>query len=161
MLWGDDDVTDKEHLYFEDLAIGQTFKSEPFEVTSEAIKKFAGDFDPQPFHLDEATAIDTFFGGLAASGWHTAAMTMRLLVESVPLVGGVIGAGMDEIQWPKPVRPGDRLRTTTEIVDLRPSKSNARRGMGKFKTVTRNQNGETVQIVVANLVLQRRQGTNP
>jgi acyl dehydratase len=151
-------VTDKERLTLEDLAIGQTFQSEPFEVTSEAIKRFAGDFDPQPFHLDEAMATDTFFGGLAASGWHTAAMTMRLLVQSVPLAGGVIGAGTDEIQWPKPVRPGDLLRTTTEIIDLRPSKSNPRRGMGKFKTVTRNQNGDAVQIVVANLVLQCRQG---
>jgi acyl dehydratase len=154
-------MTDKEQLYLDDLVIGQTFQSDPFEVTSEAITKFARDFDPQPFHLSEATAINTFFGGLAASGWHTAAMTMRLLVESVPLAGGVIGAGMDEIQWPKPVRPGDLLRTRTEVTDLRPSKSNSRRGIGKFKTTTLNQNGETVQIVVANLVLQRRQGTNP
>jgi acyl dehydratase len=155
-------VTDnQQRLTLEDLAIGQIFESETIEVTSDAIKRFAGEFDPQPFHLDETAATKTFFVGLAASGWHTAAMTMRLLVQSVPLAGGIIGASMDEIQWPKPVRPADLLRARTEVVDLRASKSNARRGMGKFKTVTLNQDGDTVQILVANLVLQRRQGIDP
>ena len=146
----------EQRLFLEDLEPGQVFESGRFEVTAEAIKRFAGEYDPQPFHLSENDAKDSFFGGLAASGWHTAAMTMRLLVESLPLAGGIVGASMDALAWPRPVRPGDVLRLRSEIVELRPSKSNPRRGMAKVRTTTLNQNDEPVQTLVANLVLQRR-----
>src|ERR1700744_4652122 len=97
-------------LYLEDLTVGQTFESGPQRIETEAINRFAARFDPQPFHLDEASAQDTFFHGLAASGWHTAALTMRLLVDSeVEPAGGIVGAGFEELRWPKPVRPGDEL----------------------------------------------------
>ena len=98
--------------YLEDFAVGQTFRSGRLRIDTERIKTFAAEFDPQPFHLDEEAARDTIFGGLAASGWHTAALTMRLLVESdLKPAGGIVGAGVDELRWPRPVRPGDELRT--------------------------------------------------
>ncbi len=97
------------------------FGSGTHSVASEDIKRFAAEFDPQPFHLDEADAARSFFAGLAASGWHTAAMTMRLIVDSLPIAGGVIGARIDELRWPKPVRPGDILRLESEVLELRPS----------------------------------------
>ena len=110
--------------YLEDFAVGQIFSSGRLRVTQEQIKAFAAEFDPQPFHLDEAAAQKTFFKGLAASGWHTAALTMRLLVEGeLKPAGGVIGAGFDEFRWPKPVRPGDELRIESEVLEVRPSRS--------------------------------------
>lgn len=110
--------------YLEDFVVGQTFGSGRLRVTKEQIKAFAAEFDPQPFHLDEAAAQDTFFQGLAASGWHTAALTMRLLVESeLKPAGGVIGAGFEEFRWPKPVRPGDELHIESEVLEVRPSRS--------------------------------------
>src|SRR5689334_11302601 len=113
-----------EPLYFEDFSAGQTFRSREHRVTADEIKTFAAQYDPQPFHLDEGAAAQSFFRGLAASGWHTAAMTMRLLVESgLPIAGGIIGAGGDEIRWPHPVRPGDTLQVESEIVETRPSAS--------------------------------------
>ena len=131
-------------LYLDDLSPGQVFRSEAvFAVDETAIKNFACQFDPQPFHLDDAAAKETVFGGLAASGWHTAAMTMHLLVTGgLPLAGGIIGAGMDELLWPKPVRPGDRLRVESEVVEVRPSKSRPSQGLVKMRTTTLNQNGE-------------------
>jgi acyl dehydratase len=110
--------------YLEDYAVGQTFGSPRVRVEKEHIMAFAAEFDPQPFHLNEALAVDTFFGGLAASGWHTAAMTMRLLVggELKP-AGGIVGTGFDEFRWPRPVRPGDELHVESEILEVRPSKS--------------------------------------
>src|SRR5215471_18409976 len=106
-----DETKPKVVHYLENFAVGQTFSSGRMRVTEEEIKAFAAKFDPQPFHLDEATAQQSFFQGLAASGWHTAAITMRLLVESdLKPAGGVIGAGFDEFRWPRPVRPGDELR---------------------------------------------------
>jgi acyl dehydratase len=154
---GDIDVTgDQQCLYLDDLIVGQTFESGTKEVTADAIKRFANEFDPQPFHLDEGSATSSFFGGLAASGWHTASMTMDLLVRSLPLAGGIIGLGMDELRWPKPVRPGDTLHVRSEVVEVRPSSTNPRRGTAKVRTVTYNQHGEEVQIVTANLALQRR-----
>ena len=111
-------------LYFEDFAVGQTYRSETHVVDAAAIKAFAVQFDPQPFHLDEETAKPTFFRGLAASGWHTAALTMRLMVTGgLPIAGGIIGAGFEEMRWPRPVRPGDTLRVEVEVLDLRPSRS--------------------------------------
>ena len=147
-------------LYLDDFEVGQTFQSGALTVSAQDIKAFARQFDPQPFHLDEATAKGTFFDGLAASGWHTAALTMRLLVEG-PLkpAAGVIGAG-GEISWPRPLRPGDELRVTSEIVEVRPSRSNPARGAIKVRSTTVNQNGDPVQILVANLIVSRRRSAD-
>ena len=142
--------------YLEDFAVGQTFGSGRLRVDKEQITAFAAAFDPQPFHLDEATARDTIFQGLAASGWHTAALTMRLLVEGeLKPAGGIVGAG-GEINWQRPVRPGDELRVESEVLDVRPSKSRPEQGLIKVRTTTLNQAGEPVQILVANLVVPRR-----
>jgi acyl dehydratase len=145
-------------LHLEDLQPGQVYRStgEPVSVTAEGIKAFARQFDPQPFHLDEATAAETFFKGLAASGWHTAAMTMRLLVESgLPLAGGIIGAGVEEVRWPRPVRPSDRLRVESEVLEVRPSRSHPDQGVAKIRTTTLNQKSEPVQVMTSNLVVRR------
>ncbi|MET0482018.1 MAG: MaoC family dehydratase [Aestuariivirgaceae bacterium] len=144
-------------LYFEDFAVGQTYGSPRRRIEAERIKSFAGEFDPQPFHLDEATARETFFGGLAASGWHTAALTMRLLVDSaLTPAGGLIGAGADELRWPRPVRPGDELWLESEVLEVRPSKSRADIGLVKVRTTTYNQENQPVQVLVSNLVVPRR-----
>ena len=143
--------------YLEDFAVGQTFSSERLRIDAEQIKTFAAAFDPQPFHLDEAAARDTIFRGLAASGWHTAAITMRLLVESdLRLAGGIVGAGFDECRWPRPVRPGDELRVESEVLEVRPSKSHPDQGLLKVRTTTLNQHGEAVQVLIGNLVVRRR-----
>lgn len=143
--------------YLEDIAVGQIFGSGRIRVDAAGIKAFAATFDPQPFHLDEDAARGTMFGGLAASGWHTAALTMRLLVEGeLRIAGGIIGAGCDELRWPRPVRPGDELRTESEILEVRPSRSRPQQGLVKLRTTTLNQNGEPVQIFVGNLVVLRR-----
>jgi acyl dehydratase len=143
--------------YLEDIAVGTTFRSGSVRVGREQIRRFAAEFDPQPFHLDDEVARGTIFGGLAASGWHTAAVTMRLLVESeFKPAGGIIGAGFDELRWPRPVRPGDELHVEGEVLETRPSKSNPRQGLIKVRTATMNQRGEVVQLSVGNLVVQRR-----
>lgn len=143
--------------YLEDFAAGQTFGSGRLKIDKEQIKVFAAEFDPQPFHIDEETARDTMFRGLAASGWHTAALTMRLLVESeFKPAGGIIGAGVDELRWPRPVRPGDELHVESEILEVRPSKSRPEKGVIKLKTTTLNRNGEPVQVFIANLIVPRR-----
>ena len=144
--------------YFEDLAVGQMFHStESLTVTAESIKAFAADFDPQPFHLDEAAAQRSFFGGLAASGWHTAAMTMRLLVGStLNPVGGTIGAGGEGLKWPRATRPGDVLRAEIEILELRASQSRPELGVVKIKLVTLNQADQPVQICMPVLMFARR-----
>lgn len=147
-------------LYLEDLAAGQTYGGATrVQVTAERIRSFAAEFDPQPFHLDDEAARASIFGGLAASGWHTAAMTMRLLVESdFKPAGGIVGAGFDEFRWPLPVRPGDELRVQSEILEVRPSKSRPDRGIVRVRTTTLNQNGEAVQVTVGNLVVPRNPG---
>jgi len=118
--------------YLEDFALGQTYGSGRIRIDGDRIKSFAAEFDPQPFHLDEETARDSIFRGLAASGWHTAALTMRLLVESeLKPAGGIVGAGFDEFRWPHPVRPGDELRLESEIIEVRPSKSRPQQGLIK------------------------------
>ena len=143
--------------YLEDFTVGQRFGSGRLRVDKERIKTFAAEFDPQPFHLDEEAARDTIFRGLAASGWHTAALTMRLLVESeLKPAGGIVGAGFDEFRWPRPVRPGDELRVESEVLEVRPSKSRPGQGLIKLRTTTLNQNGEAVQVQVGNLVVPRR-----
>jgi len=143
-------------LYLDDLSVGQRFESGSHTLTSAEIKAFAAQFDPQPFHLDESAAADTLFKGLAASGWHTAAITMRLNVESgLPLAGGIIGAG-GELSWPAPARPGDTLHVESEVVELRPSQSKPDRGVATVLSRTLNQRGEAVQILTARLIVFRR-----
>jgi acyl dehydratase len=143
-------------LYLEDLHIGQRFASGVHAVDEAQIKAFARQFDPQPFHLDDATAKETLFAGLAASGWHTAAITMRLLVDGgAPIAGGIIGAG-GEVSWPKPTRPGDILHVQSEILDVTPSRSRPDRGMVTVRSETFNQRGEIVQTLMAKLVVPRR-----
>ena len=148
--------------YLEDFAAGQTFNSGRTRVTAEEIQAFAAKFDPQPFHLNEAAAEQSFFRGLAASGWHTAAITMRLLVESdLKPAGGVIGAGFDEFRWPRPVRPGDELHIECEVLEVRPSRSLTNSGFIKFRTTTLNQHNEPVQIQIGNLLVPRRKTKEP
>jgi acyl dehydratase len=143
-------------LFLEDLHVGQRFASASHKVDEAQIKSFAAQFDPQPFHMDAETAKATLFGGLAASGWHTAAITMKLLVESgLPLKDGIIGAG-GEISWPKPTRPGDTLTVLSEIEEITPSRSRPDRGTIRVRNETHNQNGEIVQVLVGKLIVPRR-----
>ena len=135
---------------------GSASQARPTASTKLQIKAFASQFDPQPFHLDENAAKASLFSGLVASGWHTAAMTMRLLVETgLPLAGGLIGAG-GELSWPRPTRPGDILRVESEVQEIIPSRSRPDRGVVALRMVTRNQRDEEVQIFVAKLVVPRR-----
>lgn len=146
-----------EPSYLEDLAAGQTFQSRTVVMDLDRIRSFAAEFDPQPFHLDEEAAAGSLFGGLVASGWHTAAVTMRLLVESdFQVAGGLVGAGVEEIRWPRPVRPGDVLHVESEILEVRPSQSNPERGVVRIRNTTINQDGQPVMIQVARVVVPRR-----
>ena len=148
-------------LYLEDLNVGQKFASRLQKVDAEAIKAYARQFDPQPFHLDEEAARESLFGGLAASGWHTASLTMRLIVESMPLAGGVIGSG-GELSWPRPTKPGDTLRVVTEVLEITPSRSRPDRGMITMRSTTLNQNDEAVQVFTPKVVVSRREeGARP
>src|SRR5215475_16132427 len=143
--------------FLEDLAPGQVFTSDARAVVDGgAIKRFAGEFDPQLFHLDEATARPTFFKRLVASGWHTTAVTMQLLVQTLPLSEGVIGSGVDELRWPRPVKPGDTLRVQCEVIDVTPSKLDPSRGTVRVRMTTLNQHDQPVQTMVANLLAFRR-----
>jgi acyl dehydratase len=143
-------------IYLEDLAVGQKFASGRVRVDAKAIKAFAAEYDPQPFHLDEEAAKASFFQGLAASGWHTAALSMRLLVTSdFKPAGGLVGAS-NEIAWTRPVRPGDELRVETEVLEVRPSNSRPHQGLVKMRTTTFNQKDEPVQVLTANLIVPRR-----
>jgi acyl dehydratase len=128
--------------YLEDFAVGQTFGSGRLRIDGERALAFAAEFDRQPFHLDEAAARRSIFGGLTASGWHTAAVTMRLLVETeLKPAGGLIGAGLDECRWPRPVRPDDELRVECEVIEVRPSKSRPAQGLIKLRTTTAREGG--------------------
>jgi acyl dehydratase len=148
-------------LFLEDLRVGQRFSSGLHTIDEAQIKAFAAQFDPQPFHLDGEAAKTTLFGGLAASGWHTAAITMKLLVESgLPLAGGIVGSG-GEISWPKPTRPGDTLTVHSEIEDVIPSRSRPERGLIRVRSETRNQHGEIVQTMIMKLVVPRRTTAAP
>jgi|SRR5579859_1210760 len=143
------------HLTLDELHVGQRFASGTHALDAAQITEFAAAFDPQPFHLDDAAARETLFGGLAASGWHTAAITMRLNVEGgLPVAGGILGAGA-EISWPKPTRPGDILRVESEVVAITPSRSRPDRGIVTMRSETLNQRNEVVQILVAKLVVPR------
>ena len=148
-------------MYLEDFHVGQRFASRTHQIDEEQIMAFARQFDPQPFHLDIEAARNSFFSGLAASGWHTAALTMRLLVESgMPIAGGLIGAGA-EINWPQPTRPGDLLRVESEILELKPSRSRPDRGMATLRSETLNQRDEKLQVLVAKLVVPRKNPAVP
>lgn len=144
-----------EELYFEDLVPGRILIGPAREITAGEITRFGAEFDPQPFHTDPEAARGTFFGGLAASGWHTAALTMRLLVETVPIAGGLIGAG-GEIAWPRPTRPGDRLHLRCIVESATPSRSRPDRGMVVVRIETLNQHDQPAQILTARMVVPRR-----
>jgi acyl dehydratase len=151
-----DESNSSDRLYLDDLHVGQRFTSATYAIDEAQIKTFATQFDPQPFHMDEKAAKRTFFNGLAASGWHTAAITMRLNVESgPPLAGGIVGAG-GELSWPSPTRPGDVLHVESEVAEITPSRSRADRGTIVLLSRTMNQRGEIVQILKARLVVPRR-----
>jgi acyl dehydratase len=144
--------------YLEDLNVGDRFGSDTIEVTEESIIAFAREFDPQAFHLDQKAAEESIFKGLSASGWHTAAMSMKLFVTGeLKLAGGSVGLGVDELRWPLPVRPGDVLRLETEILDVRASRSKPDRGIIRIRNVTTNQRGEVVQTFMAFVMVRRRQ----
>jgi acyl dehydratase len=144
--------------YFEDLKAGDRFNSGTYTVTEEQIISFAREFDPQPFHLDSAVAGQTMFKTLIASGWHTAAITMRLFVQTLNFAEGAIGLGVDELRWPTAVRPGDVLQVETEIVDLRVSRSKPTHGVVRLRNETTNQRGEVVQTMFASALVLRRVG---
>jgi acyl dehydratase len=146
--------------YLEDFAVGQVFNSARTRVDKEQIVAYAKQFDPQPFHLDEEAARKTPFQGLAASGWHTAGMTMRMMLDGeFKPVGGILGVGFDELSWPRPVRPGDELHAKSEILEVRPSKSRPDRGMIRVRTTTYNQKDELVMAFTGNLLVPRRPAT--
>lgn len=153
---GSPEQQDRAPLYLDDLEVGQRFTTATHLIEEDEVRAFAAQYDPQPFHLSDEAARATLFGGLAASGWHTAAVTMRLQVQSgPPLAGGIIGGG-GEIGWPKPTRPGDALRVESEILAVTPSRSRPDRGMVTLRSETRNQRDEIVQTLTVKLVVQRR-----
>lgn len=150
-------ANDRENgLYLEDLHVGQRFVSDTYQISEAQIKAFAQEFDPQPFHLDEAAAQATVFAGLAASGWHTAAIAMRLLVSSgLPLANGIIGLGGD-LAWPKPTRPGDMLHVESEVLEIVPSRSKPKQAIVKVRSTTLNQHGEAVHMFTSKVVVWKR-----
>jgi acyl dehydratase len=143
-------------LYLEDLYVGQQFTSGLYHMDENGIKAFAMEFDPQPFHLDEAVAQTSIFRGLSASGWHTAAVAMRLLVTGgLPLANGIIGLG-GELAWPKPTRPGDTLRMESEILEILPSRSKPNQAVVKVRSTALNQRGESVYVFTAKVLVFKR-----
>jgi acyl dehydratase len=143
-------------LYLEDLHVGQRFTSGTYQMSEAQIKAFAQEFDPQPFHLDDAAAQATVFAGLAASGWHTAAVAMRLLVTSgLPLGNGIIGLG-GELAWPKPTRPGDTLHVESEVLEIVPSRSKPNQAIVKVRSTTLNQDGEAVHMFTSKVLVMKR-----
>ena len=145
-----------EPLYFEDLRVGQRFLSGSYRIDEDRMKAFAAEFDPQPFHLDAIAAEASFFRGLAASGWYTAAVAMRLLTTSgLHIANGLIGLG-GEIEWPRPTRAGDVLTVESEILEITPSRSKPHQGIVKIRSTARNQNGQPAQIFTAKILVFRR-----
>lgn len=142
--------------YYDDFKVGDRFKSRDLTVSEADVLAFANSFDPQPFHTDPVAAKATFFGAHVASGWHTSALTMRLVVESLPVVGGVVGGGVDELRWPNALKPGDTIHLESEVIEMRTLKSRADVGLVKFRVVTLNQKGQAVQSMVPNLFAPRR-----
>jgi acyl dehydratase len=151
------DKDSEQRLYFEDLHVGQRFTTTVTHTVDEAqIKAFAAQFDPQPFHLDAEAGRATLFGGLVASGWHTAAITMRLILDGGPrLAGGTLGLGA-EVAWPKPVRPGDTLIVHGEVIDTTLSRSRPNRGRVRMRSETRNQLDEVVQVLISTVMVPCR-----
>jgi acyl dehydratase len=145
-----------ETLYFEDFFVGQVFESDTYEITRERMHAFASEFDPQAFHLDEAAADASFFQGLAASGWYTAAVAMRLRVQTIQVLGGMVGAGIEEIRWTKPVRPGDTLKLREEVTGTRLLTSRPQYGLVKMNSSTINQHGEVVMTMKVSALAPRR-----
>jgi acyl dehydratase len=144
-----------ERLYLEDLRVGQRFTSASHLLDAGQITRFASEFDPQPFHVSDEGAAGTLFGSLAASGWHTAALTMRLLVESVPLADGLIGIEL-ELAWPKPTRPGMALQVFSQILDITPSRSKPDMAIVTLRSETRDQDGETLQRLTVKMPVFKR-----
>ncbi|CAB3816543.1 MaoC family dehydratase [Achromobacter animicus] len=142
-------------IYLEDLSVGDIFVSKSHALDAAQIIAFASQFDPQPFHLDPDAARDTLFQGLAASGWHTAALTMKLLVESFPVARGVIGAGADVV-WPQPTRPDDVVKVTSTVLSITPSRSKPDRAIVVVESVTSNQRDEPLQKLTSKVVVFRR-----
>ena len=143
--------------YFEDLKVGDKFPTAEYEMTTDEIIGFGRQYDPQAFHVDAEAAKATLFGQLVASGWHTAAVSMRLMVQGeMELDGGVIGQAMESMRWPRPVLPGDRLRVVSEVVELRPAPARADRGLLVLRCRTYNQHGKVVQDMTATLLIARR-----
>jgi acyl dehydratase len=144
-------------LYLEDVHVGQRFQSEPYHVSETEMIEFARQFDPQPFHLDRAAADASVFNGLAASGWHTAAIAMRLLMTgAMQFVGGAVGLGVDELRWPNAVRPKDTIQLETEILETRESRSKPGYGIVRIRNVATNQHQQVVLSYMANAMVQRR-----
>lgn len=143
-------------LYFDDLKVGDRFTSERYQLSAAAIVEFAREFDVQPFHLDAAAAKETVFEGLAASGWHTAAVAMRLFTTTLRFHGGAVGLGVDELRWPIAVRPDDTIQLETEILELRASRSKPQYGIVRIRNVAQNQNGAVVLSYMANALVRRR-----
>ena len=148
--------TPTQKLYLEDLHVGLRFVSPPHRIDAEQITKFAAEFDPQPFHLSEEGAEGTLFGSLAASGWHTAALTMRMLVECVPLANGLVGAEL-QLSWPRPTRPGMTLQVFSEIVEIKPSRSKPNMAIVTMRNETRDENGEALQVFTVKMPVFTRQ----
>ena len=159
MINHEPDATAKpvREFYFEDLRVGDRFRSGDHLITESEMVEFARQYDPQPFHLDPVAAQRSLFGGLAASGWFTAAVTMRLVVlGELRIAGGMIGMGVEELRWPRPVRAGDRLGVELEVLEVRPSRSHPRHGIVRVRNVTRNGAGEVVQSMITALFVPRR-----
>ena len=149
-------MSEVQQLYLDDLHVGQRFTSESYLMEAARIKEFAAEFDPQPFHLDQVAAESSVFGGLAASGWHTAAVAMRLLVAGgLPFANGLVGLGGD-IAWPKPTRPGDTLQVESEIIEITPSRSKPQQGIVTVRSTMFNQDREAVYVLTAKLLVHRR-----
>jgi acyl dehydratase len=149
-------MSEMRQLYLDDLHVGQRFTSGNYLMEEARIKEFAAEFDPQPFHLDEAAAEASVFRGLAASGWHTAAVAMRLLAAGgLPFANGIIGLG-GEIAWPKPTRPGDTLQVESEIIEITPSRSKPQQGIVTVRSTMFNQDREAVYLLTAKLLVLRR-----
>lgn len=149
-------IVETDRLYLDDLYVGQRFTSGTYVMDERRIKEFAAEFDPQPFHLDAAAAEASLFKGLVASGWHTAAVGMRLLATGgLPIANGLIGYG-GEIAWPNPTRPGDVVHIETEVVEITPSRSKPDQGMVTVRGIMRNQNGDAVYLLTAKLLVFRR-----
>lgn len=146
----------RKFVYLDDLEVGQKFITGTYELNEEQIKQFAAQYDPQPFHLDAEAGSKSLFQGLVASGWHTAAVTMRLMVEGgIPIAGGLIGAGA-EISWPRPTRPGSIVHVESEVMEIKQSKSRPERGIVTVRNETKDQNGEVVQVMTAKMIVSKR-----